>query len=543
MRDHIILFINGREHRVAGRTAFSTLSNYLRYELGLTGTKVVCEEGDCGACTVLVGRARGEELSYQPVNSCIQALCQLDGTSIITVEGLENGGELTPVQQAMVRCHGAQCGYCTPGFIVAMTALFENCDRVDEDDVRDGLTGNLCRCTGYEPIIRAALEVEGEKLQRARDFYPVAPLVHALNMLRSQAVMVVDGLRRFFAPTSLEDAVAVRQEFAPVTILQGGTDFGVWVNKRNYAPPALLSLGNVKGLDQITETTGEVAIGANVTLASIESWIRERFQVPGSEFRGVASPEPGTRNPEPSTAAFNELATILHVFGSPQIKNAGTLAGNIANASPIADTLPFLFVMDARIELAGPAGRREVAINNFYKGYKKLDMAAEEIITRVIIPTDVAGARSGLGSEELPRPAPSSEILKLYKVSRRRDLDIAAFTAAIRLQMRGDTIEGARIAFGGVGPVVLRMTKTEEFFKGRKPTLDLFEQAGPIARGEIAPITDVRGSSDFRFQLAENIFCKFWYEAFGIDRGEPASRRQSPGVSPGDVCSPESRNQ
>lgn len=494
MRDHIIFFINGKPHHVSGRAAFSTLANHLRYELGLTGTKIVCEEGDCGACSVLIGRVNGDQLEYQAVNSCIQALVQLDGTSIITVEGLQGeGGELTPVQQAMVRCHGSQCGYCTPGFVVALTALFEDSDRLEESDVRDGLTGNLCRCTGYEPIIRAALEVKGEQLQRARDFYPMGPLIHAIQSVRSEAVRINWEGRTFFAPTAIEEAVRFKQEHAPVTIVQGGTDVGVWVNKRGFAAPALMSLANVPGLDQISYEVGNLTVGANVTLAKLEAFIRDEFRVDGAGLGATHAP---------AAAALREFARILHVFGAPQIKNAATLAGNIANASPIADTLPFLFVMDANLELTGVSGVREVPINDFFKGYKQVDLAPDEIITRVVIPAD-DGRRTTDG-----------EVLRLYKVSRRRDLDISAFAAAIRLQMSDGRIESARLAFGGVAPVVLRLKKTEEFLAGKRPSLELFEHAGRLARTEVAPISDVRGSKEFRFQLAANIFSKFWYEAF-----------------------------
>jgi xanthine dehydrogenase small subunit len=492
MRDHILLFINGEPYRVGGRAAFSTLANYLRYELGLTGTKTVCEEGDCGACTVLVGRVPEDELEYQPVNSCILALCQLDGTSVVTVEGLQMDGELTPVQEAMVRCHGSQCGYCTPGFVVALTALFEGSDRLEESDVREGLTGNLCRCTGYEPIIRAALEVRGEQMQRAREFYPEAPLVRAMQSVRSEPVRIECEGRTFFAPTSIAEAVRFKREHAPVTIVQGGTDVGVWVNKRGFAAPALLSLASVPGLGRISFHDGELAVGANVTLAKLEAFIRHGFGPAPADARAAAP--------------FCELGKILHLFGAPQIKNTATLAGNVANGSPIADTLPFLFAMDARLELTGANGVREVPVAAFYKGYKQLDLEPSEIITRVIIPA----------SHE---PRPTEEILRLYKVSRRRDLDISAFTAAIRLSMAGGRIASAKIAFGGVAPVVLRLRQTEEFLAGKRPSLEIFERAGEMARTEVAPISDVRGSKEFRLQLAENIFSKFWFEAF--DAGVP----------------------
>jgi len=446
-RDHIRLLVNGKEHRIGGPEALLTLGNWLRRE-GTTGTKLVCEEGDCGACTVLLRRNGGD---FQPVNSCILLLAQLDGASIVTVEGLG----MNAVQQSMVACHGAQCGYCTPGFVVAMTALFEKCDRVNDKQVRDGLTGNLCRCTGYEPIIKAALDVDGAAMPKIRERYP-------------QTLDARDPVRigSFFAPATLDDAVRFKGQNPGCTIVQGATDVGVWINKRDFTAPAMLSLAKIPGLDELREEGDAVVAGANVTLAAFESFIETRIP---------------------------ELFGILNVFGSPQIRNAGTLAGNIANGSPIGDTLPYLFVAGAELELNG--GARRVAVGDFYLGYKKFDLKADEIITRVRVPV-------------------VHDKLKLYKVSRRKDLDISAFTAAIRLRTTDGHINAATIAYGGVAPTVIRLPRTESFLAGKPLVLGTFEEAGRIARGEVAPISDVRGSADYRAQLAENILPKFWYDAF-----------------------------
>ncbi|MDQ6802504.1 MAG: FAD binding domain-containing protein [Acidobacteriota bacterium] len=447
MRDHILFAINGREHRIGGREIYTTLANWLRYDACATGTKIVCEEGDCGACTVLIRRSKSEE--FVPVNACILSLCQLDGASIVTVEGIR----MNAVQQSMIAHHGAQCGYCTPGFVVAMCGMFETCDRVTEKQVRDGLTGNLCRCTGYEPIIKAALAVDGKAMPKMREVYPDVP--------DARGAVRID---KFFAPTTIEDAVRFKSENPGCTILQGGTDVGVWINKRHFKSPAMLFLGKIAALNELTDKK-QITVGANVSLAAFEVFIRDRIP---------------------------ELYGILNIFGSPQIKGAGTLAGNIANGSPIGDTLPYLFVADAQLELTGTGGTRTVPINTFYRGYKQFDLRPDEIITRVFVPI-------------------VDDTVKLYKVSRRKDLDISAFTAAIRLRMNG-RIEDARIAYGGVAPTVIRLPKTESFLKGKSPSLDVFERAGEIARSEVKPISDVRGSADYRLQLAENILCKFWHE-------------------------------
>ena len=450
MRDSIEFFVNGKPHRVAGEAAMQTLSRYLRYDERATGTKIVCEEGDCGACTVLIGRQENGSREYRPVNSCIQFLFQLHGAHVVTVEGLSPEGKLTPLQESMVRFHGAQCGYCTPGFIMAMAAVHEK-----PQDIRTALTGNLCRCTGYEPIIKAAAEVEGQP--RIAEIYPSIPKV-AGEPIR---------IGNFFRPVSLRDAIEFKASNPKCVIVQGATDYGVWRNKRAFEAPAILSLDGIDGLGELKVDGKDLVAGGRVTLARLEEFIRD-----------LVPP----------------FAPILDRFGSPQIKNAGTLAGNIANASPIADSLPFLYVTEARIELTGREGARVVPIASFYRGYKTLDLRQDEIITRIFIPL-------------------SNDTLRLYKISKRSHLDISSFTAAMLMRRAGDRIESIRIAYGGVGPVVLRLPRTEAFLAGKPFAPASFESAGPIAREEITPISDVRGSKEFRLQLAENILRRFYYEA------------------------------
>lgn len=458
MRDAITFYLNGQRQVVAGDAAMQTLSRYLRYDVRATGTKIVCEEGDCGACTVLIGRRENGALRYRPINSCITFLFQVDCTHVVSVEGLARGGKLTPVQDAMVRCHGAQCGYCTPGFIMAMAAMYEG----GPQDVRAALTGNLCRCTGYEPIIKAANEVREQPT--CEQLYPSADMLREFASIERESVRVGS----FFKPVELKDAIDFKASNPKCVIVQGATDFGVWCNKRGFTPDAVLSLDAIGGLGDLSIEAGQLRVGGRVTLSQLESFVQDK--VP-------------------------ELARVLDRFGSPQIKNAGTLAGNIANASPIADTLPFLYVSDARLELTGRNGTRTVPIASFYRGYKTLDLAADEIITRIVIP--------------LPE---RTDTLRLYKVSKRSHLDISSFTAAMLMRRSGDRIGSIRIAYGGVGPMILRLPRTESFLTGKPFSLDTLEDAGAIAKEEITPISDVRGSRDFRLQLAENVLKKFYYD-------------------------------
>ena len=469
MRDHLLLYVNGAPVHVRGRDAFRSLTSFLREDRRATGTKVVCEEGDCGACTVLIGRPEGDALAYRPVNACILHLHQLDGAHVVTVEGLlDERGALHPVQEQMVAYHGAQCGFCTPGFITALAALYERGPAPTDRTVRDGLTGNLCRCTGYEPILRAALAVDPAAVRRLNDRYPPAAMLAAFAEAAGESVHIEAEGRVFAAPTGVAGAAAFRAEHADATIVQGGTDVGVWCTKRAFAPRAVLNLARLPGWNDLTLEDGVLEVGGGVTLAALEAFVRE---------------------PVP------EFYEILRHFGSPQIRAAGTLAGNVANASPIADTLPFLFVTGATLELTGTTGTREVAVGAFYKGYKLLDLAPDELITRIRIPLPAAG-----------------ETLKLYKVSKRKDLDISSFTAAFLLELEDARIAQARIAYGGVGPVVLRLPRTEAFLTGQPLDLGVMEEAGQIAREEITPISDVRGSRDFRLQLAERILLKLYHD-------------------------------
>lgn len=471
MREQILLYINGQPHWVTGENAFLPLSDYLRYQLQKTGTKVVCAEGDCGACSVLLGRLQGDELVYLSVNSCIQYIYQLDCTHIITIEGLKENGKLNPIQEAMMSCHGAQCGYCTPGIVVTLCGHFMN--KPDHQpatgqDIRDVLTGNLCRCTGYEPIINAGCTVNPADVTRLPQLYPSEAMQEAFSKHQSEAVRLEWEGRTFFKPVSIEEAVQFKKENPNTVLLSGGTDIGVICNKRAFEPTSLMSTAHLPGLDTIVQEGDMLVVGAKATLSQLEA---------------------------ASQDLLPDLYQLLLLFGSPQIKNAGTLAGNIANGSPIGDSLPFLFVMEAKIEVTGVNGSRRININQFYTGYKRMAVQPDEIITRIFIP--------------LPKP---EEIIKLYKVSRRRNLDISTFMAAFRATISNDSIERISIAYGGVGPTILRLPKTEAFLIGNAWSENNFQEAGPLALAEITPLSDVRGSQDFRNQLAQNILLKFYHE-------------------------------
>jgi len=477
MRDYILLYLNGKRHKIRGEQAFMTLAEYLRYERGLTGTKIVCAEGDCGACSVLRGETLPDqsELRYSTINACITFVHLMDCTHVITVEGLKEDDALSPVQTAMVENYGAQCGFCTPGFICAMTDLvnhqaYQNPkgqQYLDEKQVRNALTGNLCRCTGYAPIIEAGKKVDLTQFTPLQKRYDTPEMVAELKQHRQIGVNIQADHLQFYAPTLLEEAIRFKQE-REARIFSSATDMGVLINKERSNPTVICSLNLTPGAHALSEEEGVIQVGPRVTLNELEHFLRDRIP---------------------------EFSRLLKIFASPQIKNKGTLVGNIANASPIADTLPFLMVADAEVELMGLQGARRVNINRFYTGYKQLDMRQDELISKVLIPVPAA-----------------QDIIRLYKVSNRKDLDISTLTAAFRLKVNAGQIEQVAIAYGGVAATVVRLPKTEAFLMGKPLNQEVCQQAGVLACTEISPISDVRASAEYRLQVAENLFLKFYHE-------------------------------
>jgi xanthine dehydrogenase small subunit len=404
-------------------------------------------------------------VDYQPIDSCIQFVFQVDGAHVVTVEGLDRDGVLHPVQQAMVDCHGSQCGYCTPGIVMALAGWREAGS--DPRCARIALTGNLCRCTGYVPILEAADRLSAAP-NGVRDDWHSPALAHQLRSLATESLSIEWSGRRFDAPTSLADAIAIKQHRPDTVIIAGATELAVGRNKRGVEPRALLSLRRIRELDGVAVSDASFNIGANATWAEI-----------GAEV-------------VPSLPAFRR---IVERFGSPQIRQAATMAGNIANGSPIADGLPLLCVLDAELELVGPQGSRRRSINGFYTGYKQANIRPHEILARVVLPQ--------------PRP---DDRLRLYKSSRRTDLDIATVGAAIRIRTEAEQIVAAAVCLSGVAPTVVRLPETETYLVGRPFVEATFRAAGRVARAEVRPISDVRGSSDFRSQLCENVLCKFFLD-------------------------------
>ncbi len=471
MSEHAVCYINGAKHKISGSQAFLSISDYLRHEKGLTGTKVVCSEGDCGACSILVSRfENGGMTEYKSINSCVSFMYLMHKCHIVTVEGLSKQGHMHQVQERIKEHHGTQCGFCTPGFVCSMAWMAEDLKKnprpLTAQKVKNYLTGNLCRCTGYQSIIEAGLEVDTNKIEPIDSYFDKAAMESDFLNL-NEAVHIQTDQKEVYIPHMFHELIRYKTENTDAKIISGGTDLGVIINKRVAVYNKLISLNQMLDVNNVTLQQHEVEIGAMVTLAQIEQELKSDFP---------------------------EFCRLLHIFASPQIKNTATLAGNVINASPISDTIPFLMVADARLQLVGAAGTREMNINDFFgKGYKNLNLKQNEIVTKILIP-----------KQHLE--------FKLYKVSIRKDLDISSVTMAMSYSLKGIKIESIKIAFGGVGPKVLRCKALEKIATGSDFSLKTFEKMIGALENEIGPISDHRGSKEYRTQVCKNLLLKMYDE-------------------------------
>ena len=468
--------INDQIIEIAGDKAFMPLGNFLRNSEGLTGTKIVCAEGDCGACTVLLatGTDSSGKLEFKSVNSCILPLYLVDGAQVITVEGIGKMEgmkvDLSEVQKKMIDNNGAQCGYCTPGFICAMAGAVESCKSagtpMTEKKAKNYLTGNLCRCTGYQPIIDAMMSVDLDKAEFLKERYHNADWIGKMKSIKKTSVEMKSFERSLFLPATLKEALKIKSQESDVRLVAGSTDLGVVVNKGKLETPKAMALYHIEELGSISHDAGHIIVGATVTLTQFEEYVENHYP---------------------------EMSRLLHIFASPQIKNQGTLIGNVVNASPIADTIPFLMVSDAIVVIQNESGTREVVLKDFYQGYKKLDIAPDEIVTTIKIPI-----------------LSQQEVTRLYKVSMRKDLDISAVTFAARVILDdSNKMTSVKIALGGVAATVVRLTDIEKALTGHDFTLKAFEDAAVTLDQYIKPLSDLRASSAYRMLVSKNYFTKF----------------------------------
>lgn len=475
MRKKIVFYLNGIRKELDASESSMMLAEYLRYEQGLTGTKIVCAEGDCGACSVLryFPHTDGVDTkNFLPINSCITLVAQLDGSSIITVEALKDKNQLHETQKAMVNCHGSQCGFCTPGFVMALTGMVEekisqNKLCVKEEEVKNAMTGNLCRCTGYGPIIEAALNIDLTQISSLKERYYSEKQHEDLKTIFSDSVHIESEDFIFYAPKNIHDGVAFLKAYPDAVILSAGTDLGVIHNKRKKKLSRVLSLHLISDLYQIQMNGHEIVVGARVTHSEFRHFMKDKLP---------------------------EFSKYLDIFASPQIKNIGTIIGNVANASPIGDTPPALLALEAKLTISGPQGEYDISLKDFFLGYRKTALKQGEIITHL----------------KFSLPEKNTDI-KFYKNSNRKDLDISAVNFAVKAKWSDDKknhLEDITIAAGGVAAIPIRFTRTENYLKQN------FDIEGAIKElhSEINPLSDLRASSAYRHILVENFFRAFFAE-------------------------------
>ena len=487
--------LNGESVDVAGIAPQTTLLDYLRGERRLTGTKEGCAEGDCGACTVVLAEpaADGPGLAWKPVNACIRLLPSVAGKAVFTVEALKSAGALHPAQRALVACHGSQCGFCTPGFTMSLFGLYKNAHRPPRAAVEEALSGNLCRCTGYRPIVDAAQAMydiapaEGAGTWRgpgrAADGGPIVTpeeiaLADRLRALadRNPATYEAAG-RRWFAPRTADALAAVVAAHPDARIVAGATDVGLWITKHQRDVGDIVYTGDAADLARIVTTPAHMAIGAACTLAEAFAALDRQWP---------------------------ELHEAWSRFASVPIRNSGTLGGNVANGSPIGDSMPALIALGATVVLRRGAATRELPLEDFYVAYQKTALEPGEFVAEIRVPRRAANV-----------------LVRAYKVSKRFEQDISSVFACFALALDGPRIVSARIGCGGVAATPRRATATEAALTGRAWDDAAADDAVRTLAAEFTPIDDMRASAGYRRAVLANLLRRFRLETGG---GAPLTR-------------------
>ena len=471
--------LDGQIVEAQGKRRTTTVLDYLREQLQRTGTKEGCAEGDCGACVVMVGElnAAGTGVDYVATNACIQLLPSLDGKSVKTVESLKKAdGTLHHVQEEMVKCHGSQCGFCTPGIVMSLVNMVQTNAQPSRLEITDALSGNLCRCTGYAPIIDAATKAcekkAALKIDDSADIdllkeikRPSTPTMSLDGEIIVQPVVRTKKGNEFVSPSTLSEVADYLVKHPTTTLLAGSTEIGLQVNKQFSRPDHIMYLGNVKELRQIGETDKAWRIGAAVSLTQVETLVAK---------------------------AYPDFAEVLRRFGSPPIRSTATLAGNIANGSPIGDTMPCLMALGATLVLRRGDKSRRVSLDNFYTGMKKNVLEAGEFIEAI----------------ELPKPV-SGQVFRAHKISKRFEQDISATCAAITYSLKAGKLSGVKLAYNGLAPSPCRAPKLEAVLEGKAPSDVKAADLDAAITASFTARDGLRATWAYRALVARNLVLEF----------------------------------
>ncbi len=469
MGDEIRFILGGEMRRLGDVDPTRTVLTYLREVERRCGTKEGCAEGDCGACTVVLGELDGKRLRYRAVNACLLFTATLDGKQLITIEDLEGpDGTLHPAQQAMIDHHGSQCGFCTPGFVMSQFALFHSEAEPTEARINDVLAGNLCRCTGYRPIVAATRAMyKGGTADRFSE--AEAATVRKLKTIRRDRTLdIASHGRRFLAPRSVDALAGLLVEHPGARLLAGGTDLGLLVTKQHRDFDLTIYTGAIDEMRTVSKTRTHIEIGGAATYTAAAAAIAE---------------------------AYPDFGEVVRRIGSVPIRNAGTLAGNIANASPIGDTPPLLIALGASMVLRRGGDRREVALDAFFTGYRETVLAPGEFIETIRLPLPAAGSA-----------------FAAYKVSKRFDQDISAVCAAFHIAFDEGRIAAARVCYGGMATTPKRAANCERLLTGEAWVGDTVRRAMAALGDDFAPISDMRASAGYRLAVARNLLWRFYLE-------------------------------
>jgi xanthine dehydrogenase small subunit len=465
----IRFLLNTVEHQIANLDPNTSVLDYLREHLRRTGTKEGCASGDCGACTVVLGEIDDDGLQYSAINTCITPVGNLHGKQLITVEDLKEGEDLHPVQQAMVDCHGSQCGFCTPGFVMSMFAYHKTHAVPERASILEALGGNLCRCTGYRPIVDASVQMYDAGTE---DAFSVARdnIRETLASIRQapDEIRLTAGHKTYLAPRSLDALAAALLDYPGARLVAGGTDLWLEITQELRGIDTLIYTGQVPELQVLQNTGQALEVGSAVTYSRCKSMLVEEYP---------------------------DLQELVERLGSLQIRNQGTLGGNIANASPIGDMPPVLIALSAELVLRRGSTSRVIPVEDFFVSYRATTLQPGEFIEKIIIPRAKPG-----------------EIFRTYKVSKRLDDDISSVCAAFRLRIEQDEVAAVAIAFGGMAEIPRRASHCEQALTGMPWREDTIDAAMLALDRDFSPINDFRASADYRAQVARNLLRRLFLE-------------------------------